>query len=146
MPPKFYSCVLPPLVVIHCFKLLSYAIWEKTNEPNLRKWRKTRFQARFGQFGPIFGPKNGEKPHFGPELRQDPNPGHNFFFSFFFFLIWLSQSIDFMGNYHYVEYQKKLMIQPWENLVKDGRVDRRADRQMAESDFIGRCPTMSVHK
>ena len=51
-----------------------------------------------------------------------------------------------MGNYHYVEYHKKLMIQPWENLVKDGRVDRRADRQMAESDFIGRCPTMSVHK
>ena len=71
---------------MHCFKLLSYAIWEKTNEPNLRKWWKTRFQARFGQFGPIFGPKSGEKPHFGPELRPlGPNPGHNFFFFFFFF-------------------------------------------------------------
>ena len=51
-----------------------------------------------------------------------------------------------MGNYHYVQYQKKLMIQSWENLVKDGQTDRRADGQMAESDFIGRCPTLSVQK
>ena len=69
-----------------------------------------------------------------------------FFYFLFFFLIWLSQSIDFMGNYHYVQYQRKLMIQPWENLVKDGRADRRADGQMAKTDFIGRCPTLSVQK
>ena len=30
------------------------------------------------------------------------------------------------------------MIQSWENLVTDGRADRRTDE---ESDFIGRCPT-----
>ena len=27
--------------VIHCYKLSSYAISRKTNEPNLRKWQKT---------------------------------------------------------------------------------------------------------
>ena len=49
--------------------------------------------------------KNDEKPHFGPELRPlGPNSGHQFFF--LFRKIWLSQSIDFMGNYHYVQYQK----------------------------------------
>ena len=146
MPPKFYSCVLPPLVVIHCFKLLSYAIWEKTNEPNLRKWLKTRFQARFWPVWPNFRSQKMVK-----NLILGLNYAHwtqipvtIFFFLFFFFLNWLSQSIDFMGNYHYVQYQRKLMIQPWENLVKDGRADSRADGQMADSDFIGRCPTLSV--
>ena len=112
--------------------------------------------------------ENGEKPDFRPDLaslaqfsvpkvvknlilglnyaRWAQIPVTIFFFFFFFFSIWLSQSIDFMGNYHYVQYQKKLMIQPWENLVKDGRADRRADGQMAESDLIGRCSTLSVHK
>ena len=31
-------------------------------------------------------PKNGEKPHFGPELRPlGPNSGYQFFFFFLFF-------------------------------------------------------------
>ena len=38
------------------------------------------------------------------------------------------------------------MIQYCENLVKDGRTDRQADGQMAESDIKGRCPTLSVQK
>ena len=119
MPPKFYSFVLPPLVVIHCFKLLSYAIWEKTNEPNLILTSLTQFWVT----------KNGEKPHFGPDLRPlGPNSGHQFFFFFFFRKIWLSQSIDFMGNYHYVQYQKKLMIQSWEKF-SEGRKDRQTGRR-----------------
>ena len=77
--------------------------------------------------------------------RWDQIPVTNSF-SFFFRKIWLSQSIDFMSNYHHVQYQKKLMIQFWEKLVKDGRTDRQADGQMAESDFIGRCLTLSFQK
>ena len=39
--PHFFSLqVLPLLVVRQCSKLSSYAIWRKTNEPNLRKWQK----------------------------------------------------------------------------------------------------------
>ena len=37
--------------------------------------------------------------------------------------IWLRQSLDIMVSYHHVKYQKKLMIQSWENL------DRWTDRQ-----------------
>ena len=37
-----------------------------------------------------------------------------------------------MVSYYHVQYQEKLMIQSWENLVKDGQIDM--------SDFIGRCP------
>ena len=36
--------------------------------------------------------------------------------------IWLRQSLNTMFSYH-VQYQKKLMIQSWENLT-DGRTDR----------------------
>ena len=38
-----------------------------------------------------------------------------------------------MVSYHHVQYQKKQMIQSWENLGMDGQTD--------ESDFIGRCTT-----
>ena len=39
--------------------------------------------------------------------------------------IWLSQSLDIMGGYHHVQYQKKLTIQSRENLVTDRQTDRR---------------------
>ena len=52
---------------------------------------------------------------------------------FFFSKTWLRQSLDIMVSYHHVQYQEKLMIQSWENLV--------TDRQMDENDFIGHCPT-----
>ena len=55
----------------------------------------------------------------------------------FFSKIWLRHSLDVMVSYHHVQYQKKLMIRSWENLVTDRRTDRRTDK----SDFIGRCPT-----
>ena len=38
--PKHFLQVLPLLVVRHCSRLWSCAIWRKTNEPNLRKWQK----------------------------------------------------------------------------------------------------------
>ena len=65
-------------------------------------------------------------------------PTANFFF--FFSKIFLRQSLDIMVSYHHVQYQKKLMIQSWGNLVTDGRTDGTIDRQADESDFIGRCP------
>ena len=50
-----------------------------------------------------------------------------------------------MVSYHHVQYQKKLTIQSWENLVMDGQTD--TDRRMDDSDFIGCCQTMpSIQK
>ena len=46
------------------------------------------------------------------------------FIHLFFSKIWLRQSLDLMLSYHHVQYQEKLMIQSWENLVTDGRTDR----------------------
>ena len=38
---KTFLWVLPLLDVIHCCKLLLFAISRKTKEPNLKKWQKT---------------------------------------------------------------------------------------------------------
>ena len=54
--PNFFSWILPLLVVRHCSKLSSYAIWRKTNERNLRKWQKTNFGPDFGLFDPNLSP------------------------------------------------------------------------------------------
>ena len=47
--------------------------------------------------------------------------------AFFFFpkKIWLRQSLGIMVSDHHVQYQKKLMIQSWEDLVTEGRTGRR---------------------
>ena len=85
----------------------------------------------------ILKKKIGEKSHFGPDLGPlGLNSGRNFFIK-----ISLYQSLDIMVSYNHVQYQKKLMIQSWENLVTDGRTDGRTDGQTDESDFIGRCQT-----
>ena len=63
--------------------------------------------------------------------------------------IWFRQSLDIIVSYHHVQYQKKPVIQSWENLVTDGRTngrtdgqtDRPTDQLMSESDFRVRCPT-----
>ena len=54
--------------------------------------------------------ENGKKPHFGPDL----GPLGPF---------WLRQSLDNTASYHHVKYQKNLMMQSWENLMRDGRTD-----------------------
>ena len=46
--PKFYSWILPLLHVIHHWKLSLYATSRKTNDPNLRKWKKKKLVS-----GPI---------------------------------------------------------------------------------------------
>ena len=48
---------------------------------------------------------------------------------FFFQKIWLFHARDIMARYHHVQYQKKLMIQSWENLVTDGQTDGQMDGQ-----------------
>ena len=121
--PKFFFCgFLPLLDVEHCCKLPSNAISGKTYGPTQKNIKKTSFCAWF-------------RPD-GHKLRL-PN--------FFFSKIWLCQSLNFMVSYHHVQYQKKLMIQSWENLVTNGRtdmnMDRETNRQPDESDFIGLCPT-----
>ena len=60
--------------------------------------------------------ENNKKPSFGPNFFPfGPNLGHQIFFS----KIRLNQSVDIMVSYHHVQYQKKLMIQSWENVVTD---------------------------
>ena len=60
----------------------------------------------------------------------------------FFSKIWLHQSLDIMVSYHHVQYQKKLKIQSWENLV----TDRQTNSQTDMSDFIGHCLTDVEHQ
>ena len=75
--------------------------------------------------------ENDKKPSFRPGFGPfGPNSGCHFFLS----KIWLHQSLDAMVSYHHVQYQKKLVIQSWESLV----TDRETNRQMDNSDFIGR--------
>ena len=110
---NFFSWISPLLGDIHCRKLSFCAISRKAYDPNSSKWRKTLFWA---WFRPI-------KPKFEPP--------------FFFWKIWLCQSLDIMIRYQNVKYVKlkcKLMIQSWEYLVKDGQThrqqtDRRTDGQ-----------------
>ena len=69
--------------------------------------------------------ENSKKPSFWPDFGPfGPNLGYQFFFS----KIWLRQSLDIMVSYHHVQYQKKLMIQSWENLVTDGQTDGQTER------------------
>ena len=103
---NFFSWVLPLLDVRHCCKLSFYTISKKANDPNWRKWQKKLI------LGLIWA-----------QIRAA-----NFFF--FFSKIWLRQSLDIMASYHHVQYQKKLMIQSWENLVTDRRKDRWTNRRM----------------
>ena len=41
--------------------------------------------------------------------------------------IWLRQPLDLVVSYRHVQYEKNLMIQSWENLVKDRRIYRLTD-------------------
>ena len=38
--------------------------------------------------------------------------------------IFLKKIIGVMVSYHHVQYQKKVMIQSWENLVTDGQTNK----------------------
>ena len=137
-PEKFFSWVLPILNIIYCCKLLLHAISRKTNEPNLRKWQI--FMSDFGFFGPNLSRccnyhcmefqgkpinktwKNDKKPSFRTNFGPfDTNSGRQ---KTFFSKIWLFQSLYIMVSYHHVQYQKKLMIQSWQNLVTVGRMGK----------------------
>ena len=76
----------------------------------------------------------GKKLVSGPILTHVPEV---WVAKIFFSKIWVRQSLDVMVSYHHALYQKKLMIQSWENLVTDGRIDGQIDK----SAFIGRSPT-----
>ena len=47
----------------------------------------------------------------------------------FFSTISFRQSLDTMVSYHHVQYQETIIIQFWENLVKDRRTGRRTYRR-----------------
>ena len=58
--------------------------------------------------------ENGGKRHFEPDLGPLGLVKFALQIFFFFFEIWVRQSLDiimFMVSYHHVQYQKKLMIQ-----------------------------------
>ena len=106
LPPKFlFPWILPLLGVRHCCKLSLYAILRKSNESNLRKRLKS---LALGQIWTHVA-----------KIR----------IANFSSKIWLQQSLDVMVSYHHVQYQKKLMIQSWKNLVTDGQTDRPTDGQ-----------------
>ena len=52
----FFLLILPLLDVRNCRKLSLYAISKKTNEPNLRKWKKKQCWTWFWHIWPKFGP------------------------------------------------------------------------------------------
>ena len=81
--------------------------------------------------------ENGKKPSFGPNFGPfGPNRGSNYFF----FLIWLCQSLDIMVHYYHIQYQKNTNDAILRKL-SDGRMDRKTD----QSDFIGCCWTNVKH-
>ena len=109
--------------------------WENDKKPGF----EPDFDKFFLWFLPLLEPnqtwESGKKtpsfwPNFGP---FGPNSGHQIFLN----KIWLCQSLDIMVSYHHVQYQKKLMIQSWKNLVTDNPIYR----QMDKSDFVGCCLT-----
>ena len=63
----------------------------------------------------------------GPTLAQIQ--AANFFF-FFFSKLSLCQSLDSIASYHHVQYQKKLMIQSWENLAMDVQTNQQRDESI----------------
>ena len=103
--PKFFLWILPALYNRHCYKLSLYATSMKNNQPILKKWQKNLVS------GPIL-----------VYLTQI------WVTNIFFKNICLSQLLD-MVSYHHVQNQKKLMVQSWENLVTNGRMDRPTDGQ-----------------
>ena len=105
---NFFPWILSPLLLYivasyHCMRFQG-----KTMKQTGKNDKKPSFGSNFGQLGPNLGGQN------------------------FLYKIWPQQSLDIMVSYHHVQYQKKLMLQSWENLVTDRRT---------ESHFIGRCPT-----
>ena len=54
-----------------------------------------------------------KKTSFGPDfgIFDQIRDSYCFFFVFFFPKIWLRQSLDIIVSYHYVQNQKKLMVQ-----------------------------------
>ena len=53
---NFFPYILPLSDVRNCRKLSLYAISQKNNQLNLRKWQKTYFRTRFWTIWPKFGP------------------------------------------------------------------------------------------
>ena len=125
--PNFFLLILPLLDVRNCCKLSLYAISRKTNEPNLGNSKKL-------SFGPHFGPNSGHQIFF-----------HKSGFANFFFKNLAPPVTRYYSQLSHVQYQKKLMIQSWENLVMDGQMEGRTDGRTDESDFIGHCPNNVEH-
>ena len=142
LPKKKLFSILHLQDVMHCYKLLLYAISRKTNESNLRKWQKTYFWDWFWNLRPKFGPQtffcgwclykmlevviSYHCMHFHRKLMNqtwENGKKPNFRFDFgpnsgyqhLFKKIWFCQSLDIMVSYHHVQYQNK---NKWSNLGK----------------------------
>ena len=88
----FFLWALPLIDVIHCCKLSLHAISRKTNEPNFKKWQKKP------SFRPILVP-----------LTQMWAP------KIIFYGLYLYSMLGFNASYHCMQFQGKLINQPWEN-------------------------------
>ena len=85
---KIFSWVLSLIDLLHRCKLSFYVSSRKTNEPNLRKWKKTLV------LGPILA-------CFGPNLVR----------KIFFRGFYLYQMLEIVASYHCMQFQEKLMNQ-----------------------------------
>ena len=104
--PQNISWVFPPLDIRHYSELSLYVISKEHVWFKLKKMVKKLILSL-------------KKAH------RDQIRVANFFFFFYFSKISLRQSLDIMVSFHHVIYQKKLMIQSWENLVTERRTDGR---------------------
>ena len=98
----FSLWALPLLDVIYCCSLTLYAISRKTNEPDLRKWQKIKFLARFWPLWPKFG------------------------LSFFFESSGSVSQLNVMVSYHYVQHQNKTS-DPILRKLSDERTEGQTD-------------------
>ena len=81
--------------------------------------------------------ENGKKPHSGPDLGPlGPNLGCQIFF----FKNLAVSVTRYHGQLSSCTISEKTN-DPILRKVNDGQMDRQADRQMDESDFMGCCPT-----
>ena len=145
----FFSWILLQLDLRHCCKLSLYSISRKRNEPTWGNGQKPSFGPEFVPFWPKFGPKTFfvvvTSARYYTLLQAIIIVWARFWpiWPKFWPPIWRCQSLNIV-SYHHVQYQKKLIIQSWKNLITDRRPDSETDR-LTESDSLRRCPTNVGH-
>ena len=121
-PPIFFVSFSSTLR--HCSKLSYYEFKAKLKKQTWENGEKPNFGPDFSLFSPIFF--RGFYPY---QILDIVASYHRMHFFFFPSKIWLRQSLSIIMSYHHVQYQKKLKMQSWEDLVTEGQTDKQKDRR-----------------